>query len=168
MTAHNNRSRQVFPHTIVQMKTIDEVARHCDLMGWTSDPVIAALVDRLFIQEEAFFNAQNEKEIRDEELASLAQVVQENHDKTRNQITSLFKKASHRGQAAPRPGPEEKYRPVILAILKRQGPLKRSDLVKKVLLLRPSAGKGAVYRSIASAKKDRKIIAIGNDFYYPK
>ena len=167
MMDQSNRSRQVFPHIIHLMATGDEVARHCDLMGWTSDPVIAALVDRLLSQEEELVRSQIEEEFR-EESASLAQVVQENHDKTRNQITSLFKKASHRGQAVPRPGPKEKYRPVILAILKRQGPLKRSDLVKKVLLIRPSAGKGAVYRSIASAKKDRKIIFIGDLFYYPK
>jgi hypothetical protein len=166
MQGQDNQTRRMFSYASRGMDSV-EIADYCSMMGWTSDPVIAALVDRLLIQEEALARSQIEEEFQ-EESASLAQVVQENHDKTRKQITSLFKKASHRGQVAPRPGPQEKYRPVILAILKRQGPLKRSDLVKKVLLMCPSAGKGSIYRSITSAKEDREIIAIGKIFYSPK
>ena len=152
MQGQDNQIRRMFSHASRAMDSV-EIADYCNMMGWTSDPVIAVLVDRLLSQEES---------------ASLAQAVQKHNDKLHKKTNAFFKKITHHGQATPRPGPQEKYRPVILAILKRQGPLKRSDLVKKVLLIRPSAGKGAVYRSIASAKKDRKIIAIGNDFYYPK
>jgi hypothetical protein len=46
MVDQSNRSRRVFPYIVHLMKN-EDVARHCDLMGWTSDPVIAVLVERL-------------------------------------------------------------------------------------------------------------------------
>lgn len=72
------------------------------------------------------------------------------------------------GQKAMRRGPKDKYMSTILSLLRRTNPLKRSELVRQVLIIHKDAGKGAVYRAIEKAAKAGKITPDRKNIYLAK
>ena len=156
MPDQSNHSRRKFPGIAASMQDA-EVADYCHTMGWNSDPVVAVLLERLSSKPGPY-----ERKLKEEVFQKMAIAFDDQAFAESMQMVKIL------GQRKPRPGPKDKYLPKIVLLLDRQGPLKRSELVEKVLRLYPDAGKGAIYRAIAKAVEDRKITALDNVFHSPR
>jgi|GEM_PF-5652391 len=136
MADQSNRGRLIFPHIIDSFKNNIDVARHCDAMGWTSDPVIDALVERLL------------KPV-DQDTDPEGEVYPETNDE-----------AACPGEG--KPGPKDKYLPAIRAALQQSKfPLRKRALVTAVFDQIVEANKVAkkrpIYRAIDMALKNAHI-----------
>ena len=153
----------LLPYLIGNMDAL-EIADYCDSNGLSTDPVINVLVE--FILKKAESDAQITQEFSGNLFEKMTEALKA--------VDFLGIASESKREVAPighkklRPGPKERYLPVILALVKRHEPLKQSELVEKVLLVCPSAGKGAIYRAIGKAVDKRKIVALDNNFYLPR
>lgn len=112
MTDQTDKARRRLPYIIGEMD-IAEIAHYCDATGLSQDPAINALLNRLCdyeAEEMKRLTLDNSKRFLDWADGAKAQLEPK----------------------AP-PGRKSEYLPLILKLLKFGGPLKRSELVLKVL-----------------------------------
>ena len=156
-----SRAQRALPYLIADMSS-DELARYCDSTGLSDDPVINALIEWILIDAERLADS-NERIF--ESVKEATQGDLRDSTAAMVELIRLQQETPPAMRPKKRTGPDEKFLPVILKML-RHTPTTRALLVQAVQRSRKVKGQSAIYRAITKAVEDRKIIMLPNGIYH--